>query len=52
MGIATQDARFGLKSKLTIHQEELALKRLSTGDTCRSIAKDLGISHSTISRIK
>jgi len=44
--------KFGRKPKLTPHQQELARERLSTGDTCRQIAKDLGVSHSTISRMK
>jgi len=44
--------KFGRKPKLTEHQLNLAQKRLSRGDTCRSIAKDLGVSHSTISRTK
>lgn len=44
--------RFGPKPKLTEHQRKLALARLSDGDSCRSIAKDMGVSHSTISRLK
>ncbi|SLN72102.1 Transposon gamma-delta resolvase [Roseovarius albus] len=44
--------RFGPKPKLTEHQRELALKRLADGESCRSIAKDLGVAHTTISRMK
>ncbi|WP_049643149.1 recombinase family protein [Candidatus Rhodobacter oscarellae] len=43
--------KFGPKSKLTEHQRIVACKRLSAGDSCRSIAKDMGVSHSTISRM-
>lgn len=44
--------RFGPKPKLTEHQRKLALKRLASGDSCRSIGKDMGVSHTTISRIR
>lgn len=44
--------KFGRKPKLTEHQRQLARKRLADGDTCRAIAKDLGVSHTTISRLK
>lgn len=44
--------KFGPKLKLTKHQREVALERLSKGDSCRSIAKDMGVAHTTISRIK
>jgi len=43
--------KFGRKPKLTEHQQELARGRLLNGDTCRKIAKDLGVSHTTISRM-
>lgn len=44
--------RFGPKPKLTEHQRNLALKRLIQGESCRSIAMDLGVSHSTIVRLR
>ena len=42
--------KFGPKPKLTEHQRKVALDRLSTGDSCRAIAKDMGVAHTTISR--
>ncbi|MEP5732416.1 MAG: recombinase family protein [Sulfitobacter sp.] len=44
--------KFGPKPKLSEHQKQLVRKRLILGDSCRSIAKDLGVSHTTISRLK
>lgn len=44
--------KFGPKPKLTVHQREWALERLSAGDSCRAIAKDIGVAHTTISRLK
>jgi|TARA_R100000935_G_scaffold58859_1_gene98692 DNA invertase Pin-like site-specific DNA recombinase len=44
--------KFGPKSKLTEHQRELAMKRLLNGNSCRAIAKDLGVAHTTISRLR
>jgi DNA invertase Pin-like site-specific DNA recombinase len=44
-------ARFGRKPKLTEHQQAEARKRLAAGDTCRQIAKMLGVHHSTVSRL-
>lgn len=44
--------KFGPKPKLTEHQKKLALKRLASGDSCRSIGKDMGVAHTTISRIR
>lgn len=44
--------RFGPKPKLTEHQRNLALSRLSDGDSCRAIAKDMGVAHTTISRLR
>lgn len=44
--------KFGPKPKLSNHQKETALNRLVAGDSCRSIAKDMGVSHSTISRLR
>ena len=43
---------FGPKPKLTDHQRALVLERLADGDSCRSIAKDLGVSHTTIVRLQ
>lgn len=43
--------KFGRKPKLTDHQVKLARKRLAKGDSCRAIARDLNVSHSTISRL-
>lgn len=45
-------AKFGPKPKLTEHQRELALMRLAGGDSCRAIAKDMGVAHTTISRMR
>lgn len=44
--------RFGPKPKLTKHQRDLAVRRMLEGDSCRSIARDLGVAHTTISRLK
>lgn len=44
--------KFGRKPKLTEHQRQLARDRLAEGDTCRAIAKDLGVAHTTISRLR
>lgn len=44
--------KFGPKPKLTEHQRTTALERLATGDSCRAIAKDMGVAHTTISRLK
>lgn len=44
--------RFGPKPKLSDHQRNLALTRIANGESCRHIAKDLGVSHSTISRLR
>lgn len=44
--------RFGPKPKLTEHQRAVALERLATGDSCRAIAKDMGVAHTTISRMR
>lgn len=44
--------RFGPKPKLTEHQQNLARKRLSAGDSCRAIARDLGVAHTTVSRLR
>lgn len=44
--------RFGPKPKLTEHQQRVALERLAQGDSCRAIAKDMGVAHTTMSRIR
>lgn len=44
--------KFGPKPKLTDHQVKVALDRLADGDACREIARDMGVSHSTISRLQ
>ena len=44
--------KFGPKSKLTEHQKAVARRRLAEGDSCRSIAKDIGVAHTTIVRRK
>lgn len=43
--------KFGPKPKLSEHQQRVALERLSAGESCRAIAKDMGVSHTTISRL-
>lgn len=43
--------KFGPKPKLTNHQRVVALERLTAGDSCRAIAKDMGVAHTTISRL-
>lgn len=44
--------KFGPKPKLTSHQRSVALERLLAGDSCRAIAKDMGVAHTTISRLR
>ena len=44
--------KFGRRPKLTPYQREEARARLSAGDTCSSIARTYGVSHSTISRLR
>lgn len=44
--------RFGPKPKLSEHQQQKALARLAAGDACREIARDMGVSASTISRLQ
>ncbi|MEL7547456.1 MAG: recombinase family protein [Pseudomonadota bacterium] len=43
--------KFGPKPKLTEHQAAVAMERLSNGESCRGIAKDMGVAHTTISRL-
>lgn len=47
----TKNVQFGRKPKLSEHQRIIAKDRLSSGDTVREIARDMGVSHSTISRL-
>ena len=44
--------KFGPKPKLTTHQVSQALDRLAAGESCRAIGRDMGVSHSTISRLQ
>jgi DNA invertase Pin-like site-specific DNA recombinase len=44
--------KFGRKPKLTDHQRQLACDRMANGETCRAIARDLGVAHTTISRLR
>ncbi|SEK87203.1 recombinase family protein [Jannaschia helgolandensis] len=44
--------KFGRKPKLTEHQRRLARERMADGETCRAIARDLGVAHTTISRLR
>ncbi len=41
----------GRKPKLTDHQQAEARERMAKGDTCRAIARSLGVHHSTVSRL-
>ncbi|MEM7069253.1 MAG: recombinase family protein [Pseudomonadota bacterium] len=43
--------KFGRKPKLTDHQRQVVLERLAKGDSCRAIGKDMGVHHTTISRV-
>lgn len=44
-------ARMGRKPKLTEHQQVEARRRLAAGESCRSVAKLLGVHHATVSRL-
>ena len=44
--------KFGPKPKLSEHQRKKALERLAAGESCREIARDMGVSASTISRLQ
>ena len=44
--------KFGPKPKLTDHQRAVALKRLAAGDSCKTIADDMGVSKATIWRVQ
>ena len=43
--------KFGPKPKLSDHQRALVAERPSNGDSCRSIARDMGVAHTIISRL-
>lgn len=43
--------KFRPKPKLTEHQRLVAIERMAKGDSCRAIAKDMGVAHTTISRL-
>ncbi len=44
--------KFGPKPKLSEHQQELALTRLNNGESCRAIARDFGVAHTTVMRLR
>lgn len=44
--------KFGPKPKLTDHQRKLCLQRLAEGQSARAIAKDMGVAHTTICRLR
>ena len=44
--------KFGPKPKLTEHQRTVAMDRLAAGESCRAIARDMGVAHTTISRLR
>lgn len=37
--------KFGPRPKLTAHQKIVVLERIAAGDSCRAIAKDMGVAH-------
>ena len=43
--------RFGRKPKLNPEQQEEALRRLSSGDSCRQIARLFKVSHTTVAKL-
>ncbi|MEM6890240.1 MAG: recombinase family protein [Pseudomonadota bacterium] len=42
--------KFGPKPKLTEHQKRVAADRLLAGESCRAIAKDMAVAHTTVMR--
>lgn len=53
-GLAAAKARgvkLGRRPKLTKHQRDLARRRIEAGESSRAIAKDMGVSHTTICRV-
>jgi DNA invertase Pin-like site-specific DNA recombinase len=43
--------KFGRRPKLTKYQRDEALARLASGETLTAIARSMGVSHMTISRL-
>ena len=50
-GRAAALARGGRKPKLNPEQQEEALRRLSSGDSCRQIARLFKVSHTTVAKL-
>jgi DNA invertase Pin-like site-specific DNA recombinase len=48
----TRGVRMGRRHKLTEHQQRTARVRLAAGETCRSVAADMAVYHSTIARLR
>jgi len=48
---AKEGVKFGRKPSLTPHQQQEARKRLSEGETQRSVARSYNVSQATISRL-
>ena len=46
------NVKFGRKPKLTAHQQDRARERLAAGESARAVAKDLGVAHTTITRLR
>ncbi len=44
--------KMGAPSKLSEHQKGKAIERLEEGDSCSEIGRDMGVSRSTISRLR
>jgi DNA invertase Pin-like site-specific DNA recombinase len=52
MRIARANGRkSGPKLKLTEHQQQVARQRLLDGESARAISKDMGVAHTTITRL-
>jgi DNA invertase Pin-like site-specific DNA recombinase len=47
-----RNVKFGRPSALSDHQQRKARERLAEGESCRSVALDMGVSKSTISRLQ
>ena len=47
----TYGGRVGRKPKLNPEQQEEALRRLSSGDSCRQIARLFKVSHTTVAKL-
>ena len=45
-------ARFGRKPKLSEHQRPEGRRRLLAGDSARAIARDFGVHHATVCRLR